>query len=122
MKVARTNADFAERNFTRQTALSTTSSPPKPSSTTPGATATWHPADRRVEQQIAQIAPSLGGDPDMPAENQASYLEAKAARDQAALDLEHTVVRAPFAGIASNMPELGQYAAPGKAMMSVVAD
>ena len=43
-------------------------------------------------------------------------------RDAAALDLEHTVVRAPFDGIASKVPTLGQYVQPGAPVMTVVAD
>ena len=40
--------------------------------------------------------------------------------DAAALDLEHTVVRAPFDGIASKVPTVGQYVAPGAPIMSIV--
>ena len=39
-----------------------------------------------------------------------------------ALDLAHTVVRAPFAGIASKTPEPGAYVTAGVPVMSVVAD
>ncbi len=82
-----------------------------------------------ARQQIAmtrheqdQIAAQLGGALDTPLDAVPSYAAAKAARDQAALDLGHTVVRAPFAGVASNTPEPGAYVTPGVPVMSVVAD
>jgi membrane fusion protein (multidrug efflux system) len=75
-----------------------------------------------TEQALEQIRARLGGDLDRPVTEQAAYLAAKATLDAAALDIEHTVVRAPFDGIASKVPTLGQYVAPGTAVMSVVAD
>ncbi|HEX6999470.1 MAG TPA: HlyD family secretion protein [Gammaproteobacteria bacterium] len=75
-----------------------------------------------VERQIEQLLAQLGGDASGDLEQQAAYRAAKAARDQAALDLEHTVVRAPFAGVASRVPTVGRYVAPGAAVMSIVAD
>ncbi|HEY8519952.1 MAG TPA: HlyD family secretion protein [Gammaproteobacteria bacterium] len=75
-----------------------------------------------VERQIEQLLAQLGGDATGDLGHQAAYLAAKAARDQAALDLEHTVVRAPFAGVASRVPTVGHYVTPGAAVMSIVAD
>jgi len=75
-----------------------------------------------TEQALAQIRARLGGDLDRPVTEQAAYLAAKATLDAAALDIEHTLVHAPFNGIASKVPTLGQYVAPGGAVMSVVAD
>jgi len=73
-------------------------------------------------QDIARILASLDGDPDIPAERHHAYLEAKAERDRVALDLANTAVKAPFAGIASKKPELGQYAYAGGPAMSLVSD
>lgn len=81
-------------------------------------------ADARVmglRQELGRILAGLDGDADIPVEQHASYLEALADRDQAALDLEHTVVTSPFAGIASKTPKLGNYVTAGSAVMSVVA-
>ncbi|MDB5482019.1 MAG: hemolysin secretion protein [Caulobacteraceae bacterium] len=63
-----------------------------------------------LDQQLAAIAANLNGDPGGPVERNPRYLEAVAQRDEAARQLEHTVVRAPFAGIATNVPSI----APGK--------
>ncbi len=75
-----------------------------------------------AERALDQIRARLGGDLDRPVTEQAAYLAAKSMRDAAALDLEHTVVRAPFDGIASKVPTLGQYVQPGAPVMTVVAD
>jgi membrane fusion protein (multidrug efflux system) len=63
-----------------------------------------------LNQQLAGIAASLDGRPDGPVEQNPRYLEALAQRDEATRQLAHTVVRAPFAGIATNVPSI----APGK--------
>jgi membrane fusion protein (multidrug efflux system) len=48
-----------------------------------------------TERALDQIRARLGGDLTVPVTEQAAYLAAKSMRDAAALDLEHTVVRAP---------------------------
>jgi membrane fusion protein (multidrug efflux system) len=63
-----------------------------------------------VTQQLAAIGADLDGDPDGPVERNPRYLEAVAQRDEAARQLAHTVVRAPFAGMVTNVPSI----APGK--------
>jgi len=79
-------------------------------------------AIRVIEQEMAQTRAWLVGDPDISVEHHPLYLKAKAARDDAILDLEHTLVRAPFAGVVSKKPEPGQYVTAGAAVMSIVAD
>jgi membrane fusion protein (multidrug efflux system) len=63
-----------------------------------------------LNQQLAEIAANLNGDPAGPVERNPRYLDALAQRDEAARQLAHTVVRAPFAGITTNVPSI----APGK--------
>ncbi|HEY2531734.1 MAG TPA: HlyD family secretion protein [Xanthobacteraceae bacterium] len=63
-----------------------------------------------VTQQLAAIAANLDGDPEGPVERNPRYLEAVAQRDEAARQLAHTVVRAPFTGIVTGVPSI----APGK--------
>ncbi|HVS25693.1 MAG TPA: HlyD family secretion protein [Gammaproteobacteria bacterium] len=75
-----------------------------------------------TERSLDQIRAQLGGDPDKPLTDQAAYLALKAMRDSVVLDLERTVVRAPFDGVASKVPMLGHYVAPGGAVMSVVSN
>jgi membrane fusion protein, multidrug efflux system len=63
-----------------------------------------------LNQQLAEIAANLNGDPNIPVEQHPRYIDAVAQRDEAARQLDHTVVRAPFAGIVTNVPSI----APGK--------
>src|SRR5258707_4462913 len=63
-----------------------------------------------LSQQLAGIAANLNGDPNIPVEQHPRYLAAVAQRDEAARQLDHTVVKAPFAGIVTNVPAI----APGK--------
>jgi len=75
-----------------------------------------------TERALDQIRARLGGDLARPVTEQAAYRAAKSVRDAAELDLEHTVVRAAFDGIASKVPTLGAYVQPGTPIMTVVAD
>jgi membrane fusion protein (multidrug efflux system) len=63
-----------------------------------------------LEQQLAAIAANLNGDPAIPVEQHPRYRDAVAQRDEAARQLDHAVVKAPFAGIVTNVPSI----APGK--------
>jgi membrane fusion protein, multidrug efflux system len=63
-----------------------------------------------LNQQLAAIAANLNGAPGGPIEQDPSYRNAVAQRDEASRQLAHTVVRAPFAGIVTNVPAI----APGK--------
>ena len=72
-------------------------------------------AERAAEARLAQ--PAAGGDRRQsqrrsrgPVEQNPRYLDAVAQRDEAARQLDHTVVKAPFAGIVTNVPSI----APGK--------
>jgi membrane fusion protein, multidrug efflux system len=63
-----------------------------------------------LNQQLAAIAANLNGNPDIPVEQHPRYRDAVAQRDEAARQLDHTAVKAPFAGIVTNVPAI----APGK--------
>jgi membrane fusion protein (multidrug efflux system) len=63
-----------------------------------------------LNQQLAAIGANLNGAPSGPVERDPSYLNALAERDEAARQLAHTVVRAPFSGVVTNVPAI----APGK--------
>jgi membrane fusion protein (multidrug efflux system) len=63
-----------------------------------------------LNQQLAGIVANLNGDPNIPVEQHPRYRDAVAQRDEAARQLDHTVVKAPFAGVATNVPSI----APGK--------
>jgi membrane fusion protein (multidrug efflux system) len=61
------------------------------------------------EEARVQLA-RLGGSPDIPAEQLPQYQQANAQVAEAERELLHTVVKAPFAGIVTNVPAI----APGK--------
>jgi membrane fusion protein, multidrug efflux system len=64
------------------------------------------------QQAAAQLA-RLAGNPDIPVTEHPQYLQAKAQVDEAQRQLDHTVLRAPFAGVVTNVPaiEPGKYLA-----------
>jgi membrane fusion protein, multidrug efflux system len=63
-----------------------------------------------LTHQLEGVAAGLDGDPTGPVENNPRYLEAVAQRDEAARQLAHTVIKAPFSGIVTDVPSV----APGK--------
>jgi membrane fusion protein (multidrug efflux system) len=65
-------------------------------------------ASLRQQAQV-QLA-KLDGNADIPATDHPQYLQAKAQVDEAQRQLDHTIVRAPFAGIVTDVPSI----APGK--------
>jgi len=75
-----------------------------------------------LEYDLDSLRASLDGKPRQPVEDYADYKAALAHVQQARLDLSHTQVRAPFDGIAANVPDNGAYASQGSPVMSVVAN
>lgn len=74
------------------------------------------------ERDLARIAESLGGGPDVAIEEHPHHIAAIAERDRARLDLERVELRAPLAGIVAHVPVAGQHAAPGLAALALVAN
>jgi membrane fusion protein (multidrug efflux system) len=64
-----------------------------------------------LTQQLAAVAANLNGDPNLPIEQHPEYREAVAERDEAARQLDHTIVKAAFAGTVTNVPAIaaGKY-------------
>jgi membrane fusion protein (multidrug efflux system) len=69
-----------------------------------------------LTHQLGAIAANLDDDPAGEVEKKPRYLDAVAQRDEAARQLAHTIVRAPFAGIVTNVPSI----APGKYLQASV--
>jgi membrane fusion protein, multidrug efflux system len=122
LKMARTNVDFAARELTRQTQLAK-----QRLTSQVKLDEAQHNSDGArdqmavIAQELAQTLTQLTGSADIPVKKHPRYLEAEASRDNAELNLQHTVVRAPFAGVTSKVPQLGQYVAAGGAVLSVIA-
>jgi membrane fusion protein (multidrug efflux system) len=74
-----------------------------------------------AEQQIAQLKANLNGDPDLPYTQQATYKQALAARDDAALQLSYATLRAPAAGVVTEVDiKPGDVVAVGKPVFALV--
>ncbi len=75
-----------------------------------------------ANQRAAKILVDLHGNANIAVVDHPRYLQAKALRDQAALDLQRTRVTAPFSGVASKTPDVGSYVEPGSPVMSLISD
>jgi membrane fusion protein, multidrug efflux system len=121
---AKADVDFDNVNFKRQQQLAANSYTPQ--STLDASRNTLQGAQQKLaslDQQLAGIAANLNGDPDAPIEDHPRYKDALAARDEAARQLAHTIVKAPFAGIVTNVPSLqpGQYLAAAAPAFNIVS-
>jgi membrane fusion protein, multidrug efflux system len=76
-----------------------------------------------LRQQLAATIADLAGNPEIPTEQHPRYLAALAQRDQAARNLRQATVRAPMAGVVTNVDQLkpGEYLAAGQTAYSLVA-
>jgi len=121
---AQKDVDFNTVNFQRQEQLIANNFTPR--ATYDAARNTLQNSQQKLaslQQQLAGLAANLNGDPNAPIENHPRYKDAVAARDEAARQLAHTVVHAPFAGIVANVPSLqpGQYLAAAATAFNVVS-
>lgn len=122
LRIAQTNSDFMQRELMRQAQLAKQHLTPQAK-----LDEAQHNLDNAkqqmavIEQQEAQILAQLSGNVNIAATRHPRYLDAKAARDNAALNLQHAIIYAPFAGVATKVPQIGQYINVGSAVMSVVA-
>ena len=74
-----------------------------------------------LRERAARVLASLGGDPNLPASRHPRFLEAQAARNAAQLDLAHTRVSAPVAGVVSNMRlQAGEHVTRGVPVFSLI--
>jgi len=66
-----------------------------------------------LHEQLAGMAANLNGQPTASVEQYPQYLSALAVRNEAARELDHTVIRAPFDGIVTSVPSIqpGRYLA-----------
>ncbi len=75
-----------------------------------------------IKQQISSSRAQLLGDPDLPLEQFPPYAQAKAKLDEAQRNLDHTVMRAPMAGTATQVEQiqLGRFIAAGTPVFSII--
>ena len=75
-----------------------------------------------VQQQLSSSKTQLLGDPNLPLEQFPPYAQAKAALAQAQRNLDHTEMRAPMAGIATQVDQiqLGRFIPAGTPVFSII--
>lgn len=123
LRLARADADYARRERDRQAQLARRKVASK--SQLDAAAHAFDAAMLKVaviEEEYSEIVANLDGNPDIAVTEHPQYLAAKAVRDDAALNLAHATLRAPFAGVVSNVPEPGRFLRAGEAALSLVAD
>jgi membrane fusion protein (multidrug efflux system) len=76
------------------------------------------------QQQLSSTLNQLLGNPDLPIEQFPAYLQAKAVFDQTTRDLDHTVVKSPISGTATQVDsiQLGRFVTAGMPVFSVIDD
>ena len=123
LKLARNNLAFAEKEYHRQVDLAAKGFVSKTL-----LDERQHQLDVTrqqeliLQQDLDRVLASLNGDAKAPVEQHPAYLSAEAELKSAEINLARTALRAPFDGIASNVPKLGQHLNAGSPAMSVVAD
>jgi len=80
-------------------------------------------AEYATQQRDMTLAQLLGN-PDLPLEQFPEYAQAKAALDNAQRDFDHTIIRAPMSGTATQVDniQLGRFVAAGTPVFSVIDD
>jgi len=75
-----------------------------------------------LQQKIATAKAQLLGNPDLPLEQFPPYAQAKANLEQAQRNLDHTVMRAPMAGVATQVEQiqLGRFVPAGTPVFSII--
>lgn len=120
--LAKSNVEFYTREFDRQSSLAKSRVASQAKLDT-----AKHNLDTAVQlghmlkESIGQTVAMLDNKPEAPAEEHSTYMQAEAARDNAALNLERTTVRAPFDGVLGRQPQVGDNVAVGTPVVSIVS-
>ncbi len=122
MRMAQTDLAFADKELKRQAALG------------PGRFVSQqkldevrHAADSAqqrialLKQEQAEILAKLQGDPELPVEQHPSYQAARAQVAGAQHYIDSATIAAPFDGIVTHLPKIGDYARTGAPIVSVVS-
>ncbi len=74
-----------------------------------------------IREQTNRVIAELSGDPNTPVERLPRYVEARAAYDAAMLDVTRASIKAPYAGVVSNIKlQVGEYVPKGAPMFSLI--
>ncbi|HEY5930728.1 MAG TPA: HlyD family secretion protein [Burkholderiales bacterium] len=74
-----------------------------------------------IREKTNRVLAAMSGDPNQPVERMPRYVEARAAYDAAMLDLSRAQIKAPVAGVISNMKlRAGEFVEKGAPMFSLI--
>jgi membrane fusion protein (multidrug efflux system) len=123
--LAQKNVDLKQRDVDRKTKLVSSQAGSQADLDT--AMAAVITAQLQAEFAVQQRDTTLNqllGNADLPLEQFPEYAQAKAALDQAQRDLDHTTLRAPISGTATQVDniQLGRFVAAGSPILSVIDD
>ncbi len=125
VELAKKNVEFKQRDVDRKLSLVKSQAGSQADVDTAGAAlVTAQLQAQFATQQRDGTLSQLLGDPNLPLEKFPEYGQAKAALDQAQRDFNHTVVRAPIAGTATQVDniQVGRFVAAGTPILSVIDD
>lgn len=122
LKLSQGDVGFYQRQYDRQQKLNTKGFTSETNlDTARRSLRNSHDRISSVMQDIAQVRAKLGGDPNIVTDDHPSVREAAAERDQAALDLKRTEVRAVAPGVVTNFDlQPGEYVNAGTNVFSLV--
>jgi membrane fusion protein (multidrug efflux system) len=122
LKMAQSELEFAQRQYDRQFKLAATSA---------GAESARDAAERSlkvardkvalVEEEIQESLARLFGDPEVTLERHPRYQEGLAQQAVARLQIERAEIKAPFDGVVSHVPQVGDYARMGVSLLTLVS-
>ena len=123
--LAQKNVEFKQRDVDRKLALVKSQSGSQADVDTAGAALVTAKLQAQFSQQQRDTALNqLLGNPDLPLAQFPEYAQAKAALDNAQRDLDHTAVRAPISGIATQVDniQVGRFVTAGTPVFSIIDD
>ena len=123
--LAKKNVDLKQRDVERKTKLvSSQAGSQADLDTALAAVVTAQLQAEYAAQQRDTTLNQLLGDPNLPLEKYPVYAQAKAALDNAQRDFDHSIVRAPMSGTATQVDniQLGRFVAAGTPVLSVIDD
>jgi membrane fusion protein (multidrug efflux system) len=124
-ELAKKNVDLKQRDVERKTKLvSSQAGSQADLDTAMAAVVTAQLQAEYATQQRDTTLNQLLGDPNLPMEKYPEYAQAKAVFDNAQRDFDHTIVRAPMSGTATQVDniQLGRFVTAGTPVLSVIDD
>jgi membrane fusion protein (multidrug efflux system) len=121
--LAQKNVELKKRDLDRKTQLVASQAGSKADVDSSAATVVTAQLQAQLSvQQRDTTLSQLLGDPNLPLEKFPEYVQAKAGLDDAQRNFDHTVVRAPIAGIATQVDniQLGRFIPAGNPVFSVI--